>query len=450
MSIIKPRTMPGVMELLPLEQAAFQAFMDTIRKGFECHGYLPIETPVMEFTDVLLSKTGGDTEKQVYFAQSTGSRQQGQEPELALRFDLTVPLARYVGEHEGQLVFPFRRYQMQRSYRGEAPQRGRYREFYQCDIDIIGRENLDLGFDAEIPAVIHAVFQALNIGAFTIQFNNRKLLLGLLEGLGIEGIERQALVLREIDKGDKVGPKGVRAALLRLSLDNDTTDAIMNFVAIDGVPSTVLAALEKWPNPHPLFVEGLGELRQVTNWVKGFGVPETDFAINLSIARGLDYYTGTIYETRLDAHPELGSICSGGRYDDLASHYTKSRLPGVGASIGATRLFYKLRELGLVGEGNASIQVLVTQLDPELRSHYLQFATQLRRAGIATDLWMQKGRFKKQMKYANRLSIPLVLIMGEDELSAGVVTLKLMDTGEQRRVSIDDLVGSATAMLAER
>ncbi|MGH8114855.1 MAG: histidine--tRNA ligase, partial [Rhodanobacteraceae bacterium] len=344
-----PRTMPGVLELLPREQIAFQSMLDTIRRGFEVYGFLPVETPAIEFSDILLTKSGGETERQVYFVQSTGALEKSGQPEHALRFDLTVPLARYVAEHERDLAFPFRRYQMQRVYRGERAQRGRFREFYQCDIDVIGKDSLSIRYDAEIPAVIHAVFHALDIGAFTIWLNNRKLMRGFFEGLGVADSERQMLVLREVDKLDKRGAEYVRGVLTGegFGLSADAVENVLRFV---GVRSKSLAdahaKLDALGSGSETFEEGRAELREVLDTVAALGVPESTFALNLSIARGLDYYTGTVYETTLNEHREIGSICSGGRYDDLAANFTKSKLPGVGISIGLTRLFWLLREAG--------------------------------------------------------------------------------------------------------
>src|SRR4249919_3354873 len=318
------------MELLPREQIAFQRMLDTIRQSFERFGFLPVETPVMELSEVLLTKSGGETERQVYFVQSTGALEKssgnsggGGMPELALRFDLTVPLARYVAEHEHDLVFPFRRYQMQRVYRGERAQRGRFREFYQCDIDVIGKDTLSVRHDAEIPAVIAAVFDALAIGDFTIQLNHRKLLRGYFEGLGIGDGERQNAVLRELDKLDKRGEDAVRATLAGegFGLDEAAVERLMAFSRVRSRGhDDALAQLDALGSGPALFQQGRDELRDVLQRLRAMGVPETRYAINLSIARGLDYYTGIVYETTLDAHPQIGSICSGGRYEDLASH----------------------------------------------------------------------------------------------------------------------------------
>lgn len=444
MNLTKPRTMPGVMELLPLDQVAFQRMLDTIRRGYERFGFLPIETPVMEYRDVLLTKTGGETERQVYFAQSTGSLEQKREPELALRFDLTVPLARYVAEHEGQLVFPFRRYQMQRVYRGESAQKGRYREFYQCDVDVIGKDTLDLAFDAEIPTVIYHVFREIDVGKFTIHINNRKLLAGFFSDLGIDAAS-QVLVLREVDKLDKRGPDAVAATLTgeRFGLAPDVVQRILRFTGLGGGDNDqVLAELEGLGVEGDLFRTGLEELREVVRGIAASGVPPEYVRINLAIARGLDYYTGTVYETQLDDHPGIGSVCSGGRYDNLAGHYTKSSLPGVGISIGATRLFYKLQEAGLIGTAESTVTALVTRMSDSLASDYLEVATELRDAGINTEVVHVKTKFAKQMRHADRSGIRFAIIMGEDEVKAGTVTVKDLRQGTQTTVPRAELAAT--------
>lgn len=437
MSTIKPRTMPGVLELLPLEQIAFQGMLDTIRRQFERFGFLPIETPAIELSDILLTKSGGETERQVYFVQSTGSLKQGDRPELALRFDLTVPLARYVAQHEHELGFPFRRYQIQRVYRGESAQRGRFREFYQCDIDVIGKDKLSIRYDAEMPAVIHAVFKDLAIGPFTIELNNRKLIRGFFESLGIADPERQTLVLREVDKLDKRGREAVAATLAAepFALGADVVERIMAFVATRSTGhDDALARLAPLEAAGGTLGEGAAELREVLAMVRALGVPESDYAINFSIARGLDYYTGTVYETKLDDYPQIGSICSGGRYENLASHYTNSKLPGVGISIGATRLFWQLREAGLIGIAESSVEVLVAQLDEADLPHYVGLANDLRLAGIATEIQLEPRKLARQFQYADKAGIRFVAMLGADERAKGVVAIKDLRRGEQFEV----------------
>jgi len=448
MALTQARTMPGVMELLPLDQIAFQDLLDTIRRNFERFGFLPIETPVMEFSDVLLTKQGGETERQVYFVQSTGAlaasdKNAGDRPELALRFDLTVPLARYVAEHENQLTFPFRRYQIQRVYRGERAQRGRFREFYQCDIDVIGKDHLSIRYDAELPAAIYSVFRDLNIGPFTIWLNNRKIMRGFFESLGIVDAEKQALALREVDKFDKRGVDYVRDTLMgeAFGLSAEAAKKILDFVQIRSRGhADAIAKLDALGNGSATFNAGVAELREVLELIKAFGVPETHYAINLSIARGLDYYTGTVYETTLNEHPQIGSICSGGRYDDLATNYTKSHLPGVGISIGATRLFWQLREAKLLGAAESTVKVLVTQMDEAQLPAYLDLAALLRNAGIATEVVMEAGKLGKQFKHADRAGIRFVVVLGPDEIAKGVVTVKDMRKQDQFEVPRADLV----------
>ena len=451
--MIKPRTPPGVMELLPREQIAFQRMLDTIRRSFEGFGFLPIETPVFELSDVLLTKSGGDTERQVYFVQSTGALEKadGARPDLALRFDLTVPLARYVAEHEHHLAFPFRRYQMQRVYRGERAQRGRFREFYQCDIDVIGKDSLSPRYDAEIPAVIHAVFKALGLGGFTIWMNHRKLLRGYFEGLGIQG-EQQLLVLRELDKLDKRGADAVRDTLLGdgFALPADTVEKLMAFSQVKSTGhDDALARLDALGEGTPLFEEGRAELRAALERLKAMGVPESDYAINLSIARGLDYYTGMVYETTLDDHPGIGSICSGGRYDDLASHYTKSKLPGVGISIGLTRLFWQLREAGLVEMADSTVDVLVTLIDDQGLDHALALSQALRAAGLNVETQLEPRKLGRQFQYADRAGIRFVVVRGSDEAARGVVAVKDLRRGEQFDVAEDELANTLQVELEQ-
>jgi histidyl-tRNA synthetase len=385
------------MELLPRDQIALQRMLDTIRAGYERFGFLPIETPVFENTDVLLTKSGGETEKQVYFVQSTGALQAGKQPELALRFDLTVPLARYVAQYENELAFPFRRYQIQRVYRGERNQRGRYREFYQCDIDVVGKDTLPIAYDAEMPAVISQVFTSLNVGKFTIRVNNRKLLNGYLRG---QGVTDAGAFLHELDKFDPAKAEGANPLMVELSQGKlrDCNDEMFN--------------------------AGRAELDAVMSALGALGVPADRVKPDYTIARGLDYYTGTVYETFLDAYPQIGSVCSGGRYDNLASSYTKSKLPGVGISIGATRLFYQLKEAGVLKTADSTCRVYVAQMDAALATDARELAAELRAAGINTELAPEAGKLGKQFKYADRAGIRFVALIGGNEKAKGVVQLK--------------------------
>ena len=431
------------MELLPRDQIAFQRMLDTIRQVFERFGFLPVETPVMELSEVLLTKSGGETERQVYFVQSTGALEKGAEglPELALRFDLTVPLARYVAEHEHDLAFPFRRYQMQRVYRGERAQRGRFREFYQCDIDVVGKDALSPRFDAEVPAVISAVFERLAIGEFTIQLNHRKLLRGFFEGQGIEG-DTQFAVLRELDKLDKRGEDAVRATLAGegFGLSDDVIGRLMAFSKVRSQGhGDALAKLDALGAGTPLFEEGRDELRAILVQLQALGVAESRYALNLSIARGLDYYTGVVYETTLDAYPQIGSICSGGRYENLAGHYTKSKLPGVGISIGLTRLFFQLKDAGLVDTAESSVDVLVALLDDTGLAHALGLSQRLRAGGLNVETQLEPRKLAKQLQYADKAGIRFVVMRGEDEASRGVVAVKDLRRGEQFEVSEAEL-----------
>ena len=443
------------MELLPREQIAFQRMLDTIRRNYERFGFLPVETPVFELSETLLTKSGGETERQVYFVQSTGALAKEGEglPELALRFDLTVPLARYVAEHEHELTFPFRRYQIQRVYRGERQQRGRFREFYQCDIDVIGKDALSVRFDAEILAVIHAVFSDLGIGDFTIQLNNRKLMRGFFEAQGVTDGEQQALVLREVDKLDKRGADYVRETLTGegFGMSAEGVDRILDFVAVRSTGhADALARLDALGQGSDTFNQGLAELREVLELVKALGVPESAYCLNFSIARGLDYYTGTVYETQLDGYPQIGSICSGGRYEDLASHYTKSKLPGVGISIGLTRLFWQLREAGLIaGSDESSVQARVALMDEGQLAESLDIARRLRAAGINTEVQMESRKLAKQFQYASRAGIRFVVLAGEDELARGVVTVKDLLREQQFDVKREELASSLKVELEQ-
>ncbi|MEP6908355.1 MAG: histidine--tRNA ligase [Pseudoxanthomonas sp.] len=453
--MIKPRTPPGVMELLPRDQIAFQRMLDTIRRNYERFGFLPVETPVFELSEVLLTKSGGETERQVYFAQSTGALEKASEcvPELALRFDLTVPLARYVAEHEHELAFPFRRYQIQRVYRGERAQRGRFREFYQCDIDVVGKDALSIRFDAEILGVIHAVFSEMGIGDFTVQLNNRKLMRGFFEGLGVADGNQQMDVLREVDKLDKRGADYVRDTLTGegFGLAADTVRKILDFVAVRSTShDDAIAQLDALGQGSDTFNEGIAELREVLALVHALGVPESDYCLNLSIARGLDYYTGTVYETQLDGYPQIGSICSGGRYEDLASHYTKSKLPGVGISIGLTRLFWQLREAGLVaGVDESSVQAMVALMEDNQLTESLDIARRLRVGGINTEVQMEPKKLGKQFQYASRAGIRFVVLAGEDELARGVVTVKDLAREQQFEVTRDQLASTLRVELEQ-
>jgi histidyl-tRNA synthetase len=398
---------------------------------------------VIESAEVLLAKGGGETEKQVYRFTKGDS-------DLALRFDLTVPLAKYVAAHYGELAFPFRRYQIGKVYRGERAQRGRFREFYQADIDVIGDGTLDIMNEAEIPAVIYRTFSVLGLKRFKIRVNNRKILNGFYSMNGMS--EKSAEIMRTVDKLDKIGAEKVRLLLIdEVKMLPSKAENVMDFMAIKGTNAEVISALERYRGMDELFDQGLDELIAVTAHLKEFGVPEENFAIDLTIARGLDYYTGTVYETELTDHPEIGSICSGGRYDNLAEYYTDKKLPGVGISIGLTRLFYVLQEQGMLGDENVSApaDALVIPMTEDLRAA-IAAATSLREAGVRTQLYTEKKKFKAKMSYANKLSIPFAVLLGEDEIAAGMVSVKDMTSGEQRTIPVDEAARMIKAAVDNR
>ena len=389
-----PRILPGFMELLPAEQILFNDMYDTIRGVYESFGFLPLDTPVIELSEVLLAKAGGETEKQIYRFQKGDS-------DLSLRFDLTVPLARYVSAHYNDLVFPFKRYQMSKVFRGERPQKGRFREFYQCDIDIIGNEELDLRYDAEMPAIIYRVFEKLGIGDFVIRINNRKVLGGFFAALGLS--DKIEDILRILDKIEKIGKEAAVSELVALGVSADKTDTIIDFITSDGDCEQILAKLRAMSIENETYTSGVSELAAVTEYMRMFGMPEDSFRIDLTIARGLDYYTGTVYETQIKAHPEFGSVCSGGRYDNLTGYYTDKKLPGIGISIGLTRLFSQLLASGLIAPKTGSIaRVLLLPMDGSAVPSAVSAATKLREAGIAADVYFGECGMKQKMKYAGR------------------------------------------------
>lgn len=438
MAKVAPRTLSGFMELLPADQIKMEKMMETLRKSYSVYGFAPLDTPVIESAEVLLAKGGGETEKQIYRFNKGDS-------DLALRFDLTVPLAKFVAANYGSLTFPFRRYQIGKVYRGERAQRGRFREFYQADIDIIGDGKLDIINEAEIPAIIYRTFTALGLKGFKIKVNNRKLLNGFYSLAGMS--EKAGDIMRTVDKLDKIGANKVRQLLMdELHMFSHKADDVMDFMAISGTNAEVIAGLERYKGMDPLFDEGLEELKTVTRYLTDFGVPEENFAIDLSIARGLDYYTGTVYETEMTAHPEIGSVCSGGRYDDLAGYYTDKKLPGVGISIGLTRLFYVLNEQGMLSDETVSApaDALVIPMAEDL-GYAIAAATALRDAGIRTQLYCEQKKFKAKMSYADKLGIPYVILIGEDEIAENVVAVKNMQSGNQEKLSFAD----AAALIKE-
>ena len=420
MSKVQPRTLSGFMELLPPQQAQFERMAAILRETYSLYGFTPLDTPLIESSEVLLAKGGGETEKQIY-------RFMKGDTDLSLRFDLTVPLAKYVAQNYGQLTFPFRRFQIGKVYRGERAQRGRFREFYQADIDVIGDGKLDISNEAEIPAIIYQAFSKMGLRRFQIRVNNRKILNGFYAMLGLT--DKSGDIMRTMDKLDKIGGEKVAALLTGedIGLTQDQADEILKFIAIKGCNGEVLAALEGYRGRHALFDTGLDELRTVTKYLAAFGVPESHFAVDLTIARGLDYYTGTVYETTMLDHPEIGSICSGGRYDNLAEYYTDKQLPG-----GLTRLFFVLEDQGYLNQdlNTAPADVLILPMTEDL-SPAISLATTMRDAGIRTQIHGEQKKFKQKISYADKLAIPYVVFLGEDEIRAGVAAVKDLRTGEQ-------------------
>ena len=422
---VQPRTLSGFMELLPRQQMVMERIMEILRETYSLYGFTPLDTPVIEASEVLLAKGGGETEKQIYrFTKG--------DADLALRFDLTVPLAKYVALHYNDLSFPFRRYQIGKVYRGERAQRGRFREFYQADIDIIGDGKLDVTNEAEIPAIIYQVFTRLGLHRFQIRVNNRKILNGFYAMLGLT--DKAGDIMRTVDKLDKIGAEKVRDLLTAedIGLTEDQAGEILTFISIQGSNQQVLSALESYRGRNKVFDQGLDELHTVVKYLSAFGVPEKNFAVDLTIARGLDYYTGTVYETTMLDHPEIGSVCSGGRYDNLAEYYTDKQLPGVGISIGLTRLFYVLQEQGMLNEAlnSAPADALILPMTGDL-GPAAALATQLRQAGVRTQLYTEQKKFKQKMTYADRIGVPYVIFLGDDEIAQGTVSVKYMATGEQ-------------------
>ena len=427
MNKVEPRNLPGLMELLPNEQILFNQMKEKIENTYKKFGFLPLDTPIIELSDVLLAKAGGETEKQIY-------RFEKGDTDLSLRFDLTVPLAKYVAKNYGVLSFPFRRYQIGKVYRGEKPQKGRYREFYQCDIDIIGDGELDIINDAEMANIIYNLIKEIGFEDFTIKINNRKILNGLFKDLDEQ--EKSVEILRIIDKIEKIGKESVEKELESLKIENPKIEKIMKFIQIEGTSDEKIKELENLGIKNETFITGLSELKDIVKNIRLFGVPDTNFKIDLTIARGLDYYTGTVYETFLNDYRELGSICSGGRYENLAEYYTDKKLPGVGISIGLTRLFYKLNELDIIKAKKKSVSdVLIIPMVEDLKEP-IKLATRLREEGINTEIYLNKKKLKAKFKYADKLEIPYVIIIGEDEINSKTLKLKNMQTGEEKQFSL--------------
>ena len=441
MDIIKPRPLSGFMELLPAKQTQFERMLSILRKTYSLYGFAPLDTPAIEDAQILLAKGGGETEKQIYRFQKGAS-------DLALRFDLTVPLAKYVALHYNDLCFPFRRYQISKVYRGERAQRGRFREFYQADIDIIGDGKLDILNEAEIPSIIYKVFKGFGLNRFQIRVNNRKILNGFYEMLHLS--HKASDIMRVVDKLDKIGTRKVGFMLIdELDISEDHADEILEFMLIRGTNQEVLEKLSEYLGRSETFDQGYQELVAVTENLAAFGVPEENFAVDLTIARGLDYYTGTVYETTLLDHPEIGSVCSGGRYDNLAGYYIDKALPGVGISIGLTRLFYVLDEQGLLNPElpSAPCDVLILPMTGDAAPS-IKTAEALRSAGIRVQLYGEQKKFKQKMAYANKLGVPFAVLLGEDEIAENKCSVKDMRTGEQQKLTIGEASAYIRAALA--
>ena len=421
---INTKPLPGMMELLPEEQLEFDRIYEVIRKNYEKFGFAPIDTPIIERTETLLAKAGGETEKQIYrFSKG--------DNDLSLRFDLTVPTARFVAENFGQLQFPFKRSQIGKVYRGERAQRGRFREFYQCDIDVIGRDNLNIKYDAEVIAVIYNIFRELNFGDFTLRINNRNITSGLIGGLNLS--EKQAEIMALIDRVEKITPGEFHQQLEGLDL-GESAQFIKDFVEISGSCEEVLNKLRKIAQniKNDQFKKGIDELSKVTEILKKMGVEEKYFKLDMLIVRGLDYYTGTVFETNLNEFKEIGSVSSGGRYENLSEYYSKEKLPGVGASIGLTRLFWSLRDLGLLSflkRSNAEF-LIIPFSENELEKSF-KIANDLRESGKNVEVLLEEFNMKKAFKFANKRGVKYVLVIGEQEISKNVFEFKNMETGEK-------------------
>ena len=430
MEKIKPRTLSGFMELLPSEQKLFDEMVSILKDTYSLYGFTSLDTPLIEASEVLLAKGGGETEKQIYRFTKGDS-------DLSLRFDLTVPLARYVAQHAGELTFPFRRYQIGKVYRGERAQRGRFREFYQADIDIIGDEKLDIMNEAEIPSIIYRAFTKLGLKRFKIRINNRKVLNGFFAILGLT--ELSGDIMRTIDKLEKIGADKVKEILYEIGVNEEQANKIISFISCTGDSESVIRSLEEYMGVNEIFDLGASELRTVITSMRGFGVPDEFFTVDLTIARGLDYYTGTVYETIMLDHPEIGSVCSGGRYDNLAEYYTDRKLPGVGISIGLTRLFFVLGDRSMLNPEYPSspADVLIIPMSDEM-SYSIAVATSLREKSIRTQIYTEKKKFKAKIGYADKLSIPFAIFIGEDEIAQNKVTIKNLTTGEQSTVTVDE------------
>lgn len=427
---VEPKTLPGFMELMPQDQILFDKMKNTIESVYSSYGFYPLDTPIIELSSVLLAKAGGETEKQIY-------RFNKGDNDLSLRFDLTVPLAKYVANRSNELIFPFKRYQIGKVYRGERPQKGRFREFYQCDIDVIGNETLSILYDAEIPSIIYDLFKKLNIGDFIIRINNRKILTGFFNSLELNS--KVTDILRIIDKIEKIGEDEVKSELSLLDIDSDKVSKIIDFIRISGDAFIKIEKLKNLGITDEVYNKGVNELETVINNIKARGLDSNFYDVDLTIARGLDYYTGTVYETILKDYPSIGSVCSGGRYENLATYYTDKKLPGVGISIGLTRLFYQLKEAGVIKTTDSSVADITILPMTDNYEYVYKFSNLLKRFGVRVDTAFL-GKFKQLMRYADKQKTPYVLIIGDDEISKGVAVLKDMFTGLQTEVTLENII----------
>lgn len=430
MNKVDPKTLSGFMELSPLDQIEFDRIKTIIEDTYKLYGFYPLDTPIIEYSSVLLAKAGGETEKQIY-------RFNKGDNDLSLRFDLTVPLAKYVSARYNELSFPFKRYQIGKVFRGERPQKGRFREFYQCDIDVIGDGELSLMYDAEIPSIIYDIFTKMNIGKFVIRINSRKILNGFFENLNLS--DKYQDILRIIDKMEKVSEEDLIDMLKEINLTDEIVNKILSFVKIKGSNENILNSLKNLNIENEMFVNGINELETVINSLRAMNIDEEYFAIDLTIARGLDYYTGVVYETKLVDYPQIGSVCSGGRYDDLATYYTDKKLPGVGISIGLTRLFYQLKENGIINnEITSPVDVMILPMTEDYKM-CLEVSKKIRELDISTSICYINKKFKSKIKYADNMNSKYAVIIGEDEINTNTLTIKNMVTGEQNQVKFDEI-----------
>ncbi len=440
------KNVSGFPEFTPEAQILFNQVVEKIRDAYEGCGAIPIETSAVERTSHILAKGGND--KEIYGLNRLQDDSDSAAKDYALHFDLTLPLARYVAQNGHRLVFPFKRYQIQPVWRGERAQNKRYRQFYQCDIDVIGDGQLSLLYDAEIPSVIYQIFSSLEIGDFVIRMNNRKVLKGILNHFGIRGDDTEMEAINIIDDLEKTGIEDVTKRLTDIGADPEALTSITDFFSTTGSVKDVLNKLQQFDYGEG-FTEGITEFSTVCEAISAFGVPESAFKIDLTIARGLDYYTGTVYETQLLSNPSIGSICSGGRYENLAENFSKKRYPGVGISIGLSRLLGELIEKQVLSVGPQSIApVLVTVLDQSNMKQYLEITAKLRDAGIKTEIYLEPKKLKNQLAHANKKGIKIALIAGDTEFDKGEILVKDLVQQTQESVAEDKLIAYIQSLLA--